>query len=654
VRVSRESWSHRRIETGILVCVVLLGAFLRLCWLGRKSLWLDEIFTAGRSLADNVLKTGQDPLHIAATQLGMALWGSGSDFVVRLPSAMAGILCVPAMFYLGRSYFSRGEALIGACLLAISPLHVRHSQEARHYAFFTLFSIISLISLDIMLKGKSRRAWVGFALATTLNLLTHKFSLFLLLAEILTALTFMLPRERGSRADRELAWQMILALGLIALLYMPSILLVWTRLHERGFLARSESIVKGMSLSGEFFMGLFAALGAGKGSALWLYAGLFAVGTASSSARRGAMVRLFLLALVLPLATLFVWRPSHFFSFRYVIFLVPPYLLMIARGVMAVGKLAPRGLALLGAGRLARSGAWRRWTTISVAGCLLALLVAAAVPTLAAQYSAESEDWRGVTAYLQRQLQDSDVVLCDGVLRGAGGDSARTERCLRYYFGAEYPQESIVRESGIPRAMAKVGDEQGEVWAVVFRGSRWLRRSSQFGVTITEFPKVSVVRLGSPHDTLRENSMVMLHALVELMPNRDATIDLYTALAQMYPASAEGHLYAGNARLAAGDADAAMREYQMAIEISPGLAGPHVRLGDACKEQGRFREAIDQYRQALELKPEWDREVWVHMRLADAFRGMGSGMEALAEYRRVLELDPNHALAKAALSELEP
>ncbi len=158
-----------RTELMLLEAIVLLGACLRLYQLGQKSLWLDELINAGSSIAENVLGCGQEPLHILATHFSMALFGSRSEFVVRFPSALAGILCIPAMYWLGKSYFSRVEGLVGALLLALSPLHLRHSQEARHYAFFTLFSILSLLMLDRMMKRESRNAWIGFVAATTLN-----------------------------------------------------------------------------------------------------------------------------------------------------------------------------------------------------------------------------------------------------------------------------------------------------------------------------------------------------------------------------------------------------------------------------------------------------------------------------------------------------
>jgi len=290
MRAFREHWEHHRIELMLLAAITIVGAFLRLHQLGHKSLWLDEIINAGSSIAENVIGWGQHPVPIVATHLSMALFGSRGEFVIRLPSVFAGILCIPAIYSLGKSYFSRLEGLVGACLLAISPLHVRHSQEARHYAFFALFSILSLLFLDEMLKRRSRKAWIGFVFATALNLLTHKFALFLLLAEVFVALVVMFRRRqdggqgRGLTLDRELARQMGRALAFIAVLCTPFVLLTWQRLYAlltRGVLAPGGSLTPRISLSASFFAELFAQLGAGSGVALYVYLGMCLLGLVS-------------------------------------------------------------------------------------------------------------------------------------------------------------------------------------------------------------------------------------------------------------------------------------------------------------------------------------------------------------------------------------
>jgi uncharacterized protein (TIGR03663 family) len=85
------------------------------------------------------------PLHfyavfLAQTLLGRALW------VLRLPTIIAGVLCVWAMLRY-RDFFGTTVARISALALAISPAFVFFSRSSIHESWQALFSILLLHSL---------------------------------------------------------------------------------------------------------------------------------------------------------------------------------------------------------------------------------------------------------------------------------------------------------------------------------------------------------------------------------------------------------------------------------------------------------------------------------------------------------------------------
>lgn len=132
--------------TVILVLIVALAAFLRLPFLGELpyGLTIDE---AGQGYsAYSILKTGKDewgdflplnprgfgdykpPVFMYLLIPSIAVFGL-SEFAVRLPSAIAGILTVWVFFFLVKELFKdRTLGLISAFLLAISPWHVYYSR----------------------------------------------------------------------------------------------------------------------------------------------------------------------------------------------------------------------------------------------------------------------------------------------------------------------------------------------------------------------------------------------------------------------------------------------------------------------------------------------------------------------------------------------
>ncbi|MDD2822958.1 MAG: glycosyltransferase family 39 protein [Candidatus Daviesbacteria bacterium] len=96
------------------------------------------------------------PVHIYFTALSVKILGL-SDFSMRLPAAVFGILNVIVIFYLARLIFSSSfVGLISALFLAVSPYSIQFSRfnhEANFALFFWMFGLFLFIS---GVKGKRR------------------------------------------------------------------------------------------------------------------------------------------------------------------------------------------------------------------------------------------------------------------------------------------------------------------------------------------------------------------------------------------------------------------------------------------------------------------------------------------------------------------
>ena len=132
----------------VLAAIFLFGAYLRFTLLGRQSLWFDEadiVVRAQRSWSD-VLSTftiqGENgPLYNVVLAAWIRIAGV-SEAAVRFPSAVAGVLAIPAIYILGRQIGGKQSGLLAAGLLAISPYHIWYSQEAKMYSIVALLSIV--------------------------------------------------------------------------------------------------------------------------------------------------------------------------------------------------------------------------------------------------------------------------------------------------------------------------------------------------------------------------------------------------------------------------------------------------------------------------------------------------------------------------------
>lgn len=159
--------------------LLAVATVLRLYRLGQNSLWVDEYasLTIARlplaEISAAAVDVFQPPLYFWLLHLVTGFFGD-SETALRLLSAVAGAVTVPLAVLLirGLGESTRVAALCGA-LLALSPLHLWYSQEARPYALLVCLGVGSLVCLLQALRNGSALAWAGFVGLASLAILTH-------------------------------------------------------------------------------------------------------------------------------------------------------------------------------------------------------------------------------------------------------------------------------------------------------------------------------------------------------------------------------------------------------------------------------------------------------------------------------------------------
>lgn len=120
--------------------VLLLGLTLRLINL-NQSLWLDEAITAqavkNYSFGELIPRFSPGDFHPPLYYLFLKMWtnffGYG-EIVLRLPSVIFGVGAIFFVYLIGKKLFSKRTGIIAAIFLAVNPLAVYYSQEARMYS----------------------------------------------------------------------------------------------------------------------------------------------------------------------------------------------------------------------------------------------------------------------------------------------------------------------------------------------------------------------------------------------------------------------------------------------------------------------------------------------------------------------------------------
>ncbi len=171
-----------------LLAILLFAAALRLSTLGLQSFWYDEAFTPVHVLRASFGATLHNVVHTENTPplWYMLEWGFsrvlGTGAVaLRLLSALAGVATVAVAWAIGSELAGRRAAIVTAMLVAVNPLFVWYSQEARAYALFVFTASLALLCFLRAMRALRNRRLAEFALTASLALLTHYFAAFLLI-----------------------------------------------------------------------------------------------------------------------------------------------------------------------------------------------------------------------------------------------------------------------------------------------------------------------------------------------------------------------------------------------------------------------------------------------------------------------------------------
>lgn len=245
-------YSHKWFYA-LITLLIALGIFFRFVNIDQKIYWADEAFTSLRisgytlrevaQVSYNQIISVEDfqkyqhlnpdknigdtvrgliteepqltPLYFVMVRLWSQCFGS-SIAAIRSFSAVLGLLALPAMYWLCIQLFrSNLSAWIGTALIAVSPLYVLYSQEARPYSLLTLVVLLSSCLLLRSLQQPTRMNWMLYSIAVAVSLYSHLFFAFALLGHGIYILTL-----KRFRIDKSLV-AYLLASMLGVMTFMP-------------------------------------------------------------------------------------------------------------------------------------------------------------------------------------------------------------------------------------------------------------------------------------------------------------------------------------------------------------------------------------------------------------------------------------------------
>jgi mannosyltransferase len=419
-----------------LLSLAVVGCVLRFAAIDAHSFWYDEAVTAsvvtapyGELFSGTTGDNGNPPLYYIVARAWVSAFGR-SEVGLRSLSAVVGILAVPLLASLGRRLLGARVGLAAGALLAISPMALELSNEARTYSLLLFLAIANTSLFVAWCESRRRATLVLYALSMALCLYCHYYAMTLPLAHGAALVA------SGDR--RRLARPWLLAMACAALMFVPWGPAFVRQLGTPGNLSRSGDGWRQQFLATPLVFGLgrtFAWRDSGTPALVFgSLAVVLCLGYPALRAAIGLRSRPFVLALLSswllvptlgPFLVALCGKPLY--MTRYAIVGLPAFLILAATGLTGL-RIAPR------------------------VACVATLLILSAVSI--ARYAALplKDDWRSATRTILARATPAEPLLFDGDIEIVP---------FRYYVdrsGQAMPAELIgVREGGIARRGAMFG-----------------------------------------------------------------------------------------------------------------------------------------------------------------------------------------------------
>jgi tetratricopeptide (TPR) repeat protein len=646
-----------------LLILFILAVVLRTA-VFTQSLWNDEILTARVSevgAADFMQEMAahnmsRPPLYYFLSYVAVRVfpqdWGS------RVPALMFGLATLPVFWLFARRIVDRTTALFATFLLVISPLSAGYSEEAREYSLLGFACLLALYGLWAALQENKRSWWVVFFVGTALSIQASFFGFLSVFAQgLFLVLVLSAKAVREKPRLRQLAVPVLYFLSgivLSLLLFLPWKSIFLSFLAGEGAFSTNK-ITGPVVFDALFFWRLLMTFGWGSGRGAWFCAIGLGAGLVAAALDRRLLVWLGVsqfLGALLPFGVILHFTRMAIFEPRYIIFVLPAMVLLVAKGLAALAGLVEAIVV-----KVTR----RRTPHPNVVGIAIAYSLAlwACWPSLCGLFVQTKENWRDTCAFIARHGQANDAVIIQ---------PPWAQYTIEFY-GNDLPPVYAFYANDLKR-LNVVCRDHARVWFV----GRWGTKKPPLDA---EMPQRGFIPIFDPwaqglHLEIRDSALddttrhaaaiqwrsrarqeIRYHPLMDAWlarAYRDAQdpdrARLYferaaAAVADYLPADPSYRWAHARLLKEMGEFDRARRSYLTYLRLDPWCSTAALELAQLLAENHRPEEAIPYFKRCMQLDP--SSEEYVLRPLAQMYERSGNVEQAIQYYERCMERNPDNA-----------
>lgn len=379
----------------MIIGILILALTLRSITL-NQSLWWDEAINvvAAKNLGlwefVTVYPNGDfhPPLYFLILWIWTHIFGF-SEIIVRIPSVFFGVATVYITYLLGKKLFNKKIGLVSGLLLAIAPLHLYYSQEARMYSM-AAFSSTLCFYFFTKLSEKKYLTMLSYVLSVVMVIYSDYLPYLIFPAQLIYIFwTKAVPLKNflgliGAGFLFFVPWLTLFPSQLSTGIGAASILPGWSSVVgganlKELILIFAKTIIGKISIDNKLVYGL-----------VMVVLGLFYLTIIASAIKKlDKNTKLLLLWITIPLASAFLI--SYFIpvlTYFRMLFILPGFYLLLAKGLSSLPKPLYK---------------------ISLFALILISLVSISAYYTKSKF--QREDWRAAASFIRENVSVEDEVL---------------------------------------------------------------------------------------------------------------------------------------------------------------------------------------------------------------------------------------------------